>query len=360
MKKTLSLLLCILLSVVCFAGCSSGSGPLAGGDFSSDYAMLGGDSSQAVTSSGPVYAMNPLTGERDLDPAAKDLRPVALMVNNVQTAQEVQTGLQYADIIYEMNVEGGITRLMAVFKDIAKAKKLGTIRSARYDYVDLAAGHDAVYIHAGLDTTYCQPYMKETNTDNINLLAGAYYGYAFREKNGKALEHTLYSTGENINKMLDDKGWRRSLKNHTGLWANFRDAAAPYTPAQGVCNAVTIPVSNIFKPGFTYDATTKMYKKTQDGDPHNDYVTGEQVAVKNVFICQTTVSYRPDNLHMDIDLSSGKGYYLSEGGYQEINWSKGSRTNALVFKDATGNTLMPNAGTSWVIFVRKSATIQFS
>ena len=63
--------------------------------------------------------INPLTG-LEMDPAASMLRPVALMINNVSVAQEVQTGVDKADIVYELYAEGGITRLLAVYKDPSK------------------------------------------------------------------------------------------------------------------------------------------------------------------------------------------------------------------------------------------------
>ena len=69
----------------------------------------------------PVFAVNPLTGIENLDPAAVNNRPVAVMINNLYpTAQSVQTGLNQADIVYEAYAEGGVTRLLAVFKDISK------------------------------------------------------------------------------------------------------------------------------------------------------------------------------------------------------------------------------------------------
>ena len=80
------------------------------------------------------------------------------MINNISVAQSVQTGLSKADIVYETEVEGGITRLLAVFQDITAAEKIGTIRSARYPYVDLAMGHNAIYVHCGQDGTYCEPH----------------------------------------------------------------------------------------------------------------------------------------------------------------------------------------------------------
>ena len=104
----------------------------------------------------PIVFVNPLTGVENIeDEAITYRRPVAVMINNISVAQKVQTGLTQADIVYETEVEGGITRLMAVFQDITKVEQFGTVRSARYPYVDLAMGHNAIYVHHGQDNTYC-------------------------------------------------------------------------------------------------------------------------------------------------------------------------------------------------------------
>ena len=71
----------------------------------------------------PTLSVNPLTGIADISKDALSRRPVAIMVNNVSTAQGVQTGVADADIVYETEVEGGITRLMAVYQDISKLDK---------------------------------------------------------------------------------------------------------------------------------------------------------------------------------------------------------------------------------------------
>jgi len=84
------------------------------------------------------YEINPLTGELNVLPENAGKRPVAVMVNNISHAQSVQAGLGDADIIFESLAEGGITRLMAVFYDVSKAGQIGTVRSARYTYAQLA------------------------------------------------------------------------------------------------------------------------------------------------------------------------------------------------------------------------------
>jgi len=169
----------------------------------------------------PVYYVNNLTGEQNLtDEALANRRPVAIMINNAWEgtrgdAQSVQTGLSKADIVYETEVEGGITRLMAVFKDISKVEKIGTVRSARYPYIDLSMGHDAIYVHHGQDNNYAKPHLRDTQTFVLGTNnAGT------RIKNGKAYEHTLYGYGDKIWKWFEKKNYNIELKNVEN-WQNF-------------------------------------------------------------------------------------------------------------------------------------------
>lgn len=89
---------------------------------------------------------SPLTGEAGYDESLLLNRPVAVMVNNIEQSLP-QRGISKADIVYEMPVEGGITRLMAVFSDYHDLPEIGSIRSARHDYVELALPLDAIYLH---------------------------------------------------------------------------------------------------------------------------------------------------------------------------------------------------------------------
>ena len=79
---------------------------------------------------------------------ASKTRPYAVMINNVDGARKLQSGLQDAYIIYEMMVEGGITRYLALFMD-KDVDRIGSIRSARHYYLDYALENDAIYVHHG-------------------------------------------------------------------------------------------------------------------------------------------------------------------------------------------------------------------
>ena len=60
-------------------------------------------------------------------------RPITVMIPNTKTAS--QYGLSKADVLYECNVEGSITRLMALFQDWSDFDRLGNVRSCRDYYV---------------------------------------------------------------------------------------------------------------------------------------------------------------------------------------------------------------------------------
>ena len=94
----------------------------------------------------PAY-YHPLTGV-GMDEDLSRLRPVAVMINDLKAAQP-QLGVSQADIIYEMPAEGGITRMVALFQSLDGVGNLGSIRSTRAYYLELALGHDALLVHAG-------------------------------------------------------------------------------------------------------------------------------------------------------------------------------------------------------------------
>ncbi len=142
-------------------------------------------------------------------------RPVAIMLNNLKEALP-QLGQSQADVIYEVPAEGGITRMLAVYQSLDGVGKIGSIRSARPYYLELALGHDAIYIHAGgSEDAYAKirqwgvtaldgvngPYM--SNSENGNLM----WRDPERRKS-YSLEHTVVTTGTSIIERLPTYGLR--------------------------------------------------------------------------------------------------------------------------------------------------------
>ena len=196
--------------------------------------MTGDLTEDPATESQPVkedpYTTNPLTGVKNLDKSKVSLRPVAVMINNIRIAQQVQTSVQKADVIYETEIEGGITRLMAVFKDIGEIGQLGTVRSARYAFIDLALGYDAIYVHCGIDPTYAAPHVQSSGVADFNINSNPFAAYGFREKNGLSYEHTMYTSGEKLQEGFQNLEVRTTTQK-TDSWCP--SLSSKYPPSKG-------------------------------------------------------------------------------------------------------------------------------
>lgn len=334
-KKFLSLSL-VLILCLSFAGCKKKNDTLSV------------DSGSApVVSSEPESEtyINPLTGEDGLDKATSLQRPVAVMVNNISVAQPVQTGLTEADIIYETEVEGGITRLLAVYQDIKSVEKIGTVRSARYDYIDLSLGHNAFYVHHGQDNYHAKPHLN----DVARLILDS-NNAGVRISNGLSSEHTLYGYGDKIWQNLKSTGKKTTVEESTA-WQSFAEEDNSVTLAKTAAS-VTVPFSASYKTTFKYDAASGKYTRFFNGTERKDYYSKESVTVDNVFVLDTTITRYPGcsdgKGHMKVSLQSGSGYYFTNGTYTEIKWSKGSSTSPLKFTNTDGTPLTVDPGKSWV------------
>ena len=96
----------------------------------------------------PPYEANVLTGEPKGADYPEGQRITAVMVNNIVAARP-QRGLSKADILFEIKVEGGITRFMPVFTDYKTVGEVGPVRSGRDQFFRLILPWQALYIHEG-------------------------------------------------------------------------------------------------------------------------------------------------------------------------------------------------------------------
>lgn len=334
MKKRL--LLCLLAGCMLFAvGCQK-----------DDFSEL---SSDAVTvepqEEQEVLYPNPLTGVKELKEDCLNKRPTAVMVNNISVAQKVQCGLNDADLVFECLVEGGISRLMAVFYDVEQVGQIGSVRSSRYTYVELCRWLDALYVHHGSDMVYTAPYMNSFGMDHheVDNTSG------FREDNGLSWEHRLYTKGDTLSKTLQDRKFRTTNQEATKPVFTFGDQENPVTPATP-CTSVTYAMSSSNKTTFVYNPETKQYTRNPAGNLHKDYKSGEATATDNVIILYANSPNFDDNYHVKTVLSSGEGLYVSKGGCQSIRWKKDGDTKPLILMDENGKELTLNAGSSWIAF----------
>ena len=119
-------------------------------------------------------------------------RPIAVMIDN-NVGNSSHAGLQDSYINYEIIVEGGLTRIMAVFKD-KNVSLIGPVRSSRHYFLDYALESDCIYTHYGW-STYAENDIKALSVNNIN---GLYDEQPFWRDNTIAAPHNVFTTTERI------------------------------------------------------------------------------------------------------------------------------------------------------------------
>lgn len=308
---------------------------------------------------------NLLTGIPDLTDGAIGKRPVAVMVNNVSYAMP-QYGVEEADIIFEIPVEGDATRFMAMYGDYTQVPQICPIRSCRYYFPALSQGFDAFYVNWGSDDTIGE-YLEALDLDQIEGITntGGLFGRdQDRLNQGYALEHTGYFDGTKLPSYIESQGLRTDLKeDKKGPAFLFNGLEEQLKPEGSDCTNVQINFG-AQSSAFTYDAGRKVYLKQINGQAQTDGKTGNQLAFTNVFVLETDISVRDSVGHKEIDWDGGPdstGYYVSNGGVQKIIWSKdpNNENSYLRFYDQSGQEIAINRGKTYIALNYKNqATFQ--
>lgn len=296
----------------------------------------------------------------DLD---SNSRPYAVMINNLNEARLVQSGLSEAYLVYEIIVEGGITRYLALFKD-ANIERIGSIRSSRHYYLDYVLENDAIYVHWGWS-----PQAKEDITTlKINNINGLTYEgkYFYRENpispTRIASEHTGFTNIELLNKAVDKLGYRK--ETNKGLLLNYSPTSIDLTAFSSVqdANSVKIVYSNYITNTYKYDVENKVYKRYVNNHEQIDKNTEENLTVKNIIVYSinnyTIAGDKKGRQFLD-NIGSGEGYYITEGKIIKINWEKESREKQTKYTYEDGTELIVNDGNTFIQIIPKNGNISW-
>ena len=277
---------------------------------------------------------------------------VAVMINNLKKAMP-QKGISQADIFYEIEVEGDITRCLAVFTDLSKVADIGPIRSARTYFSSVAVSYDAPLIHCGgspglaLAGRYGATADTIDNWEHIDADSKHFYRDKDRYNNGYAWEHTLFTTGEMLQKALDAYKYNTPTDKTYGL--QFKEGAAL---SGENAEEITVKFKSGKKTILTYDASLGQYKLNMHGTEHIDGNTNQPVTFKNVIAIYTNQWYHTNGTHKFYDtIGSGEGYAAIGGKIVPIKWSRADLRAPFVYTLADGTPLTLDVGTSYIALV---------
>ena len=314
-------------------------------------------------------------------------RPIAVMIDNHKGAWP-QANLEKAYLVYEIIVEGGETRLMAVFKG-QDLDKIGPVRSSRHYFLDYALENDAIYVHHGW-RPQAQSDISKLGVDNINGIQESSSNF-WRVKN-KSAPHNLFTSTESILKIAERKGYattsnKESILNYVGDEFDLSDKYKVTTTDESQntenvenventtnttstqnqtlpinATTVTIPHSSLQTVKYEYNAETKRYTRYARGKLQTDYETGEPVTTKNIIItkCDNYTLTDSENKGRQglTNIGTFDGYYITNGKAIPIKCTKSARTEQTVYKDLDGNEIDVNDGNTFINICPTDAKIE--
>jgi hypothetical protein len=273
-------------------------------------------------------------------------RSIAVMINNHNYARDNHAGLQDAYVVYEMIVEGGITRLMAIFKD-QTTEKIGSVRSSRHNFLDYAIEYDAIYVHYG----WSELAKNDISTFQIDNINGLYDSSAFFRDNSLSVpwEHRAFTSMEQIKASALKKNYSLTSSKKIPLKYSVYSVNLEKNDDAIVADKITLEYSSYMTTSYEYDSSNKVYKRYANSKPHTDAITKEQYTFKNIIVMKvennTIDSYGRQNLETT---GTGDGYFITNGYARKITWTKESRTSTTEYKYLDGSDVILNDGNTFI------------
>jgi hypothetical protein len=311
----------------------------------------------------PKGYVDPLNGVYVKHKSTLQRPPLAVMIENSLPARP-QSGLNSADLVYEAQVEGDITRFMVVFLSHSPTN-IGPIRSARLYYISWAQGLGAIYTHWG-GNIYALEKLKAQNIPNINGITTpssnnpCQGNYTFCRSSTRYAPHNAYGNTLNLWKLAKSYGFfsRLTLGSQE---TPYQFASSPKTSKLGA-NASSISIyfdPNVFPYSvkWVYNQATNNYIRYNGGALQYDANTNQPINAKNVVVLYMsgyTKSYPGEGtteaaapIWIMKTVGSGNAYVFENGKEIKATWSKSSNNSRMMFKQLNGNPVTFGRGRIW-------------
>ena len=280
-------------------------------------------------------------------------RPIAVMIDNHKGAWP-QAGLNKTYLVYEIIVEGGETRLMALFKG-QDVDVVGPVRSSRHYFLDYVMENDALYAHYG----WSPKAESDISTYGINNINGIYYGKpTFWRISAKKAPHNAMTSTKTILDAAKKKKYRTTSEAKSVL--NYAKEEIKLEDGQAA-TSIKIPHSYLQSVTYKYDEKTKRYTRYARGTLQKDYTTGESITTKNIIIEFINNSVLNDGTNKDRqnlhNIGTFNGYYITNGKAIKIECTKTDRNSKTKYRDMNGKEIEVNDGNTWINICPKNAKV---
>lgn len=277
------------------------------------------------------------------------VRPVAIMLASDPEARPL-SGISAAEIVLEMPVTpNGITRMMAVFQ-CTLSEEIGSIRSARQDFLGLVQGMDAIYAHWGGERDALAA-LDNGLLDNIDALA--YEGTVFYRKPDIPPPHNGFTTIENLLEQAEKLGYDTSWSDSS--WPHR--STKPRRSLFGAVGSFTISYPTGSHIRWTYEKQSNLWSRNRDGSPEIDALTSQPVRAGAVIILFTDSTFLREQYISVRMQGTGDAVLYQDGMRKNIRWQR-SESGMLSFTDENGMSVGLAPGPVWIAVATQGITVK--
>jgi hypothetical protein len=309
------------------------------------YLMLTGKS-EALPSflggQGEDPVLCPLTGEEAAQEKQAARPALAVKIENISDSRP-QAGLQQADIVYEQQVEGGITRFIAIYQ-CNNTSRLGPVRSARFVDPNILVQYGSpMFAYSGaipevINDVAATGTIQDIGYDSMPDL--------YVEDPSRSAPHNIYASTT----ALYPAG-KRSAGAPEPVFEY--DEEVPGRPGSKKATSIHLPFSGDADVIWTYRKAQNDYVRAHGTTPHT-MEDGEQVSTTNIVVMEvelrdTGVLDPAGNPSPEVVvIGTGTAYVLRDGRVIEGTWDRRTEDELITFTSKSGETIKLAPGRTWV------------
>ncbi len=291
----------------------------------------------------------PLTGLPAPSPEATQIRVVSVKIENSPEARP-QTGLDKADVVYEVIAEGGITRFHTLFQS-QTPPVVGPVRSARPPDLTVIQQYHSLLAHVGGPTAVRAALAANTTLYND---MDQFFNPTAYWRSKRPAPHNMYLDITKLRGLATTKRGYAATETITGF--EFAKASVPSTPT---VTSITVPMSSANKVLWRFDAASGLYARSINGKPHVDAVTGKQLTARNVVVLWAKITPYPGDKHGVVNIGftgSGRVSVFIGGQRFDGTWEAGVDAPPH-FRTADGVPIKLDPGNTWIQVLNTAQTI---
>jgi len=281
-------------------------------------------------------------------------RSLAVVLANDPVARPL-AGLSQADLVFEMPViTGSITRLIAVYL-CNSPDEIGSLRSARHDFISLTMGINAILVHWG-GSHFALDKLNAGIMDNIDALRDPYN--AFFRKSDTPRPHNGFTSIKRIINSSQRLGYQ--LEND---FEGYRFQKDTNSKSQILNHEriLKIGYSYPYNVKYYYNPETNLYLRWRAGKMEIDKSNNQQVAAKNIVIMRAFSRQieGPDYNDLDID-GSGECQVYQNGAVIPCIWKKDAnnlKSKLYFLNKNSGEEVAFVPGQTWIEIVEPSQEV---